>query len=39
MGWVWTLGCDTEVAEPTIISLLNQTVSVITSVNLPQRTL
>ena len=28
MGWVWALGCDTEVAEPTTISLLNQTVSV-----------
>ena len=36
MGLVW--GWETEVAEPTVISLLNQTVSVILS-KLPQRTL
>jgi len=32
MGWVWNW--DTEVAEPTVISLLNQT-----SVKIPQKTL
>ena len=36
MGWVWDW--DTEVAVPTVISLLNQMVSVTLS-KLPQRTL
>ena len=38
MGWVWAQDRDTEVAEPAVISLLNQTISVTLS-KLQQRTL
>ena len=38
MGWVWVQDLDTEVAEPAVISLINQTVSVTLS-KLLQRTL
>ena len=38
MGWVWAWGYNTEVAEPTTISLLNQMVSVTLS-KLSQKTL
>ena len=38
MGWVWVRDWDAEVTKPTVISLLNQMVSVTLS-KLPQRTL
>ena len=38
MGCVWVRDWDTEVVEPAVISLLNQTVSVTLS-KLPQITL
>ena len=38
MGCIWVQDWDAEVAEPAVISLLNQTVSVTLS-KLPQRTL
>ena len=38
MGCVWVQDWDIEVAEPAVISLLNQMVSVTLS-KLPQRTL
>ena len=38
IGWVWIWDWDIEVAEPTVISLLNQTMS-ITRSKLPHRAL